>query len=58
MKIYVLMIVMFAALTGCTTTYKGSVKGASNQEPSKSSSEFVSQSGSNSSVTAGDKNVK
>jgi hypothetical protein len=49
---------MFAALTGCTTTYKGSVKGASNQEPSKSSSEFVSQSGSNSSVIAGDKNVK
>ena len=46
MKIYLLLTVMLVALMGCTTTYKGSVKGASNQEPLKSGSTLVSQTGS------------
>jgi hypothetical protein len=56
MKMYALLIVLFVALTGCTTTYKGSIKGASNPEPSKSSSEYVSNpSGASSSGAEKDK---
>lgn len=35
MKIYVLLLVVLLALTGCSTTYKGTIDGASNQQESK-----------------------
>jgi hypothetical protein len=36
MKMYALFVILAVALAGCSTTYKGSVKGAFNQEESKS----------------------
>lgn len=43
MKYYALVILAFVALSGCTTTYKGSIKGAQNQEASKSNGNVASQ---------------
>ncbi|NTW70326.1 MAG: hypothetical protein HGB23_10875 [Chlorobiaceae bacterium] len=42
MKTYALLMIALLALSGCTTTYKGSIKGASNQDESKSNKEMVS----------------
>lgn len=55
MKIYGFMFLIMVALAGCTTTYKGSIKGASHQEPSKSVSYMVSQAGINSTSVSVDK---
>ncbi|ACD89992.1 hypothetical protein Clim_0913 [Chlorobium limicola DSM 245] len=32
MKIYALLMIMLVALAGCSTTYKGTIDGASNQQ--------------------------
>jgi hypothetical protein len=44
MKVYALLMVLLLAISGCTTSYKGSVKGASNQDGSKSSNSIVAHS--------------
>lgn len=44
MKVYALLMIMLLAVSGCTTTYKGTVKGASNQEESKSNTDIVGNS--------------
>jgi uncharacterized protein YceK len=43
MKNYALVIMAIVALAGCSTSYKGSIQGANNPEPSKSSSYVASQ---------------
>jgi hypothetical protein len=47
MKISALLIVVIVALAGCTTTYKGSIKGSNNPDASKSGSYNVSQTETN-----------
>ncbi len=37
MKSYALLMMVLLALAGCSTTYKGTVKGASNQDQSSKS---------------------
>jgi hypothetical protein len=44
MKHYAFLLLMIVALAGCTTTYKGSIKGAQNQDASKSNRDVASQS--------------
>lgn len=44
MKMYALVMIMLLAIAGCTTTYKGSIKGASDQNKSTSNEEVVGQS--------------
>lgn len=41
MKIYTLLMVMLVVLAGCSTTYKGSIKGANNQQETKTGSTLV-----------------
>ncbi len=49
MKIYTLLMVMLV-LAGCSTTYKGTIDGASNQQETKTGSTLVlNTTGSNSS---------
>jgi outer membrane protein assembly factor BamE (lipoprotein component of BamABCDE complex) len=43
MKIYALVVMAIVALAGCSTSYKGSIQGANNPEPSKSSNSVASQ---------------
>ncbi|NTV67283.1 MAG: hypothetical protein HGB06_06300 [Chlorobaculum sp.] len=47
MKIYALLMITLLGISGCTTTYKGSVKGASNQQESKSNKDIVGNSNQN-----------
>jgi len=47
MKIYALLVIMLLAISGCTTTYKGSIKGSSNQDASKSNKDIVGNSNEN-----------
>ncbi len=50
MKIYTLLMVMLVVLAGCSTTYKGTIDGASNQQETKTGSTLVlNTTGSNSS---------
>jgi len=50
MKNYALLMVMLVALAGCSTSYKGSIDGASNQQESKTGRTLVQNTaGSNSS---------
>ena len=44
MKIYALLIIVLLAISGCSTSYKGSIKGSSNEEGSKSAKDVASQS--------------
>jgi PBP1b-binding outer membrane lipoprotein LpoB len=43
MKIYAMLIIVLLAISGCSTSYKGSIKG-SNEEGSKSAKDVASQS--------------
>lgn len=47
MKIYALLMIMLLGIFGCTTTYKGSIKGASNQQDSNSNKGIVGNSNDN-----------
>lgn len=47
MKISTLFLIALLALSGCTTTYKGEIKGASDQEESKSAKDIVGDSNKN-----------
>lgn len=47
MKICTLIMIMLLAMSGCTTTYKGSIKGSSNQEESKNSKDIVANPAEN-----------
>ncbi len=50
MKIYALFMVMLVTLAGCSTTYKGTIDGASNQQESKTGRTLVQNTaGTNSS---------
>jgi hypothetical protein len=44
MKIYALLIIMLLAISGCTTTYKGSIKGTSDQGDSRRVNDVATQS--------------
>lgn len=48
MKIYAMMTIMLLAISGCTTTYKGSIDGASSQPDSKSNKNVVINTGEHS----------
>jgi hypothetical protein len=50
MKIYMVLIVMMVALAGCSSSFKGSVSGASNQDASKNASYVASHAGTNQSA--------
>jgi hypothetical protein len=50
MKIYMVLVVMLVALSGCSTSLKGSVSGASNQDASKNGSYVASNTVSNQSA--------
>ena len=50
MKIYMLLMVMLVALTGCSTSLKGSVGAASNHDASKNASYVASHTGTNQSA--------
>lgn len=54
MKIYAFVIMAIVALAGCSTSYKGSIQGANNPEPSKSGNTVASQ-GSGGSAALGQK---
>jgi hypothetical protein len=41
MKIYALLMIMLVALAGCSTTYKGTIDGASNQQEKKNGISLV-----------------
>jgi len=45
MKIHVLIMLALLSLAGCTTTYKGQIKGDSDQGASKNVKEVARQSG-------------
>jgi hypothetical protein len=47
MKMYVVLIVMLVALAGCSTSLKGSVGGASNQDVPKNGSYIASHTETN-----------
>lgn len=47
MNIYALLVIMLLGISGCTTTYKGSIKGSSNQEESKSNKDIAGNSNTN-----------
>jgi len=41
MKIHALVMVMLVALAGCSTTYKGTIEGANNQQETKNGISLV-----------------
>lgn len=41
MKIYALLMVMLVALAGCSTTYKGTIEGANDQQEKKNGISLV-----------------
>jgi starvation-inducible outer membrane lipoprotein len=43
MKIYALLMIMLLSIAGCTTTYKGSIKGSANEDGSKSAKDVATQ---------------